>query len=62
VSRKFFVDHGSVVEVIFLPDRCPATISRIRGYADRWEEFMKYVVEMVSVAMIYIPSIVVIGS
>jgi hypothetical protein len=53
----------SVAAVTFLPGRCLETI---RGFTYRhteWREgFTKYVVEMGSGAIIYIPSLIKIGS
>jgi hypothetical protein len=51
-----------VAAVKFLPSRC---LTKLREYiyrhTDWWEGFMKYVVEMGSGAMIYIPSFIKIG-
>jgi hypothetical protein len=49
--------HSSTVAVTFLQSRCLATISDTHADTDCWEGFMKYVVEMGSVAMIYVPGI-----
>jgi branched-subunit amino acid transport protein len=52
-----------VAAATFLLSRCLATI---RGYTyrytDWWERFMKYAVEMGSVAIVYIPSFIKSGS
>jgi hypothetical protein len=45
-----------------LLSHCLATVEGIHIQTDWWERFMKYVVEMGSVAMIYIPSFIKIGS
>jgi hypothetical protein len=52
-----------VAAVTFLPNRCLATIGGFTyRHTDWWEGFMKYGVEMGSGAMVYIPSLIKIGS
>jgi hypothetical protein len=48
----------SVAMTTFSPIRSRATIGNTHIHTDGWEEFMKYAVEMDSVAMIYIPSFI----
>jgi hypothetical protein len=56
--------HVFVVLGMCLPSHCLATIGGIHAYryTDCWEGFFKYAIEMGSVAMIYVPSFVKIGS
>jgi hypothetical protein len=48
-----------VATVTLLPSHCLATVG---GNTYRWEGFMKYVIEMGSSAMMYIPSFIKICS
>jgi hypothetical protein len=49
--------YAFVAAVTFLPSCCLATIGGYR-HADWWVGFMKYVIEMGSCPMIYIPSVI----
>jgi hypothetical protein len=52
-----------VAAVMFLPNRCLATIGEYTYKHTDWREgFMKYAVEMGSGAIIYIPSFIKTGS
>jgi hypothetical protein len=66
--RKHASKNSSIVvcvfaaTVTFSPGRRLATIWRYTyKHTDRWQEFMKYAVEMGSGAMIYVPSLMKIG-
>jgi hypothetical protein len=62
-NYSFIVSCIFVAAVTILRSRCLATI---RGYTyrhtDWWEGFMKYVIEMSSIVMIYILTFIKIGS